>query len=188
MVPKSIVQVTGINAIALFSSSRRNGNTGKFIDHIASQTDMEIVDLSTRAISFFDYDHKNRNDDFEPLMDHVLGYDKILFVSPEYWYTVSSPMKIFLDRISDYLDIPELLNKGRALRGKTAWVVSTSISDEPSSPFLDCFKMTFDYLGMNYGGYIHANCLHGYAPEEHESKIKAFISDFYADGLANGTP
>ncbi len=145
------------------------------MDRIASELSIEVIDLSQKDISFFDYEHKNRNDEFELTMNYVLEHENIIFASPEYWYAVSSPMKIFLDRISDYLEIPELLEKGRLLRGKTAYVVCTSIYEKPSSPYLDCFKMTFDYLGMHFCGYIHANCKNGYKAEENESEINIFI-------------
>jgi multimeric flavodoxin WrbA len=108
-------------------------------------------------MSSYDYDHLNRNDDFEPLMKRVLAHDQIIFATPIYWYAVSPAMKIFLDRISDLLELPDLLSEGRRLRGKKAYVVCTSISNEPSVAFMDAFRETFDYLGMHFGGVVHVN-------------------------------
>src|SRR5262245_41288547 len=119
-----------LSSLALFASSRRNGNTGRFIDRIAVELDIEVIDLASLRISSYDYDHRNRNDDFEPLMRHVLAHEQIIFATPIYWYAVSPPMKAFLDRLSDLLDLPDLLAEGRRLRGKNAYVVCTSISDE----------------------------------------------------------
>ena len=62
--------------IALFASARRNGNTGQFIDWIASSLDIQIIDLSEKDITPYDYDHKNINDDFVPVMNQLLGYDR----------------------------------------------------------------------------------------------------------------
>ncbi len=42
--------------IAIFGSSRRNGNTGKFIDQIVNELDMEVVDLGLKDISAYDYE------------------------------------------------------------------------------------------------------------------------------------
>jgi hypothetical protein len=61
----------------LFSSSRRNGNTGALMDRIAAGLGIEVVDLATKRISAYDYEHRNRNDDFEPLMTRVLEFDRI---------------------------------------------------------------------------------------------------------------
>jgi multimeric flavodoxin WrbA len=166
------------STIILISSSRRNGNTGKLADRIANELGVNVINLDEKKISPFDYDHRNRNDDFEPLMEDILEFDNLVFASPIYWYAVAPGMKIFLDRISDYLDLPDLLEKGRQLRGKTGFVISTSANDSPDKPFIDAFRETFSYLGMNFGGFIHANCCDGYKAGFHEVKIKSFTGLF----------
>jgi multimeric flavodoxin WrbA len=163
-----------LSTIALFSSSRRLGNTGQLMNRIASELDIEIVDLANKHMSSFDYDHRNRGDDFEPLMQQVLKHDQIIFATPIYWYSVSPAMKVFLDRISDYLELPDLLAQGRRLRGKKAYVVCTSISSEPSAAFLEAFRDTFYYLGMHFGGIVHADCQKGYVPTIHDPMAVSF--------------
>lgn len=105
------------------------------MDHLCTKRSIEVVDLGELHLSPYDYEHRNRSDDFEPLMSRVLAFDSIIIASPVYWYAVSPPVKIFLDRISDYLDIPDLLEQGRRLRGKTGHVVCTSIYDSVPVPF-----------------------------------------------------
>jgi multimeric flavodoxin WrbA len=161
--------------LALFASSRRNGNTGQLMDRVASELRIEVVDLANKNISAFDYGHKNRDDDFESLIDHVLEFEQIIFASPVYWYSVCPPMKTFLDRISDLLEVPDLLAKGRQLRGKAVYVLCTSIEVEPDAPFVGAWQETCRYLGMNYRGLLHANCRDGYAPALYESDIRAFV-------------
>ena len=56
------------SAVALFASSRRNGNTGRLMDWVADALKIEVIDLAQRSMSAFDYEHKNRGDDFEPLL------------------------------------------------------------------------------------------------------------------------
>ncbi|MBS0417147.1 MAG: NAD(P)H-dependent oxidoreductase [Proteobacteria bacterium] len=163
-----------LSTIALFSSARRQGNTGQLMERIASELGIEIVDLAGLRMSCYDYHHGNRDDDFEPLMRRVLACDQIIFATPIYWYAVSPAMKVFLDRISDYLDIPELLAEGRRLRGKNAYVVCTSVCDEPSPEFMGAFLETFRYLGMYFGGVVHVNCESGFLPEVHDSAATAF--------------
>jgi multimeric flavodoxin WrbA len=138
------------------------------MDRIASDLDIEVVDLGARRLSAYDYQHRNRDDDFEPLMTQVLEHDQIIFATPIYWYSVSPAMKIFLDRISDFLELPDLLAEGRRLRGKNAYVVCTSVSDEPSTVFVAAFRETFDYLGMRFAGVAHANCLDGFVAGVHD--------------------
>jgi multimeric flavodoxin WrbA len=165
-----------LSTIVLLSSSRRRGNTGQFIDRIVSGLNIEVVDLAGLRLSPYDYDHRNRGDDFEPLMKHVLAHGQIIFATPIYWYAVSPMMKIFLDRISDLLDLPDLLPEGRRLRGKNAYIVCTSICEEPSSEFIGAFAETFRYLGMSFGGVAHANCRDGYLPAVHDVQAEAFAA------------
>ena len=166
------------STIILFASSRRNGNTGQLTDAVASELGLDVIDLGELDISPFDYEHRNRGDDFEPLMEKVLSAENIVFASPVYWYSVAPPMKIFIDRISDYLDLPDLLDKGRRLRGKKGYVISTSISDSPDEPLINAFRETFSYLGMEFGGFINANCINGYQAGLYENDIRAFVERF----------
>ena len=163
------------SAIALFASARRNGNTGQFIDWIAGTLDIQVIDISEKNISPYDYDHKNINDDFIPVMNQLLSHSKIIFVTPVYWYGPSAQMKTFIDRTSDFLDVEELKGIGKRLRNKTAYIVCTSISDNADSSFINSFKSTFEYLGMNYGGHVHANCENGYNQVEYEEDVEKFI-------------
>ena len=162
-------------AIAIFGSARRNGNTGKFIDFISEALDLSVIDLAEKNLSPFDYEHKNIHDDFIPIMDEVLDYKKILFVSPVYWYAMSAQMKIFIDRTSDFLHVNELEDKGRKLRGKIGYVVCTSISSEADQSFVNSFKDTLEYLGMTYGGHIHANCKDGYNATQYANDVNHFV-------------
>ncbi len=146
------------------------------MDRIASELNIEVVDLAGLHLSPYDYDHRNRSDDFELLMERVLAHEQVIFASPIYWYAVSPAMKVFLDRISDFLELPDLLPKGRLLRGKNAFIVCTSICDEPSPAFMSSFRETFDYLGMNFGGVAHVNCQDGYSPDVHEALATAFAA------------
>ena len=78
------------NTIAVFGSARRHGNAGQLMDRAARDLDIEVIDLASHDITAFDYEHKNRSDDFEVLMARVLEFDQVIFASPVYWYAVSS--------------------------------------------------------------------------------------------------
>ncbi len=166
--------------IILFASSRRRGNTGALADAIAGELGAQVVDLSALRIAAYDYAHGNRDDDFEPLMARVLDCDPIILASPIYWYSCAPPMKVFLDRICDYLDIPELLEQGRRLRGKVAYVACTSVRDEPSEHFIGALADTFAYLGMRFGGAVHINCSNGYRASEHAGVVRRFVEGMRA--------
>jgi multimeric flavodoxin WrbA len=161
--------------VALFASSRRNGNTGQLMDRVARELEIEVIDLAQKNISAFDYEHRNRDDDFETLIDHLLEFEQLIFASPVYWYSVCPPIKVFLDRLSDLLEVPDLLAKGRRLRGKSVYVLCTSIEEAADASFVNVFRETCNYLGMDYRGLLHANCRDGYVPARYEQDIVAFV-------------
>jgi len=163
------------DTIAVFASARRNGNTGKFMDWVGSELGINTIDLSKKNISPYDYEHRNIDDDFMPLMNQLLNHEKIIFSTPVYWYAASAQMKVFIDRTSDFLDLEEFKDIGRRLRNKTAYIVCTSISSEADPSFLNSFKDTFEYLGMNYGGHVHANCENGYSPDGYMEDVSNFV-------------
>ena len=74
-----------------------------------------------------------------------------------------------------------MLAKGRRLKGKVAHVLCTSIEDEATPCFVTAFRETFNYLGMRYGGLLHANCRDGYLPALYEADVKAFIGQLRSD-------
>ncbi|MEW6989783.1 flavodoxin family protein [Colwelliaceae bacterium 6441] len=160
--------------IAILGSSRRNGNTGKMIDSIAECLDIEVIDLNNLNISGYDYEHKNIDDDFLATIKHVLSHDHIIFASPVYWYSMSAQMKIFFDRISSLLSIDELKPIGRRFREKTAYLVTTSASEQADQSFIEVFNKTFAYLGMHSQGFVHAYCENDYQARHHQHAISAF--------------
>ena len=138
-----------MNQIIVLGSSRSNGNTRKAVSMVVGDADTPVVDLLTLNISDYDYNYKNQNDDFIPLIEHLLKFDTIILATPVYWYTMSATMKIFIDRISDLLDIRKDL--GRRLRGKKLFVIASFGTSLPKG-FEDTFAQTCEYLGMYYLG------------------------------------
>jgi len=102
--------------IIIFGSSRSFGNTRRVVNDIIAQSNIELVDLNTLDITPYDYEHRNKSDDFIPLIERIVTYDKIIIATPVYWYSMSTQVKIFLDRFSDILTIRKDL--GRKFRRK----------------------------------------------------------------------
>ncbi|KQO34295.1 FMN reductase [Flavobacterium sp. Leaf82] len=142
--------------VIILGSSRKNGNTTKIVDEISKEHGIEVIDLSDFNISYYDYESKNREDDFLPLIKGILeNYDTLIFATPIYWYNMSGIMKVFFDRFSDLLRIEK--ETGRKLRGKKIGVISNSHDNEIEESFYIPFKKSADYLGMEYLGHAHFN-------------------------------
>ncbi len=135
-------------------SSRSGGNTNKVIKVLQNELEFDVLDLKNKNIAPFDYDFNNQNDDFLPIIKKIADeYDLIVFATPVYWYSMSGIMKNFFDRISDCLKIEK--DTGRKLRGKSMAMISCG-SDETEIPGFEVpFKLSAEYLGMNYLGSIH---------------------------------
>lgn len=143
------------STIFLIGTSRGDGNTWRVLNYANQNLNAPIINLAEKAISYFDYEHKNSTDDFLPTIEEILRYDTIGFVTPIYWYTVSAQMKTFLDRISDLLDFRKDL--GRSLRGKNTFLLSTGYGEESLAiGASETIRLTSNYLGMNYKGSYYA--------------------------------
>lgn len=142
-----------MKTVVVLGSSRSNGNTGKIVEIFRSTFEADLIDLSKLNISYYDYEHRNRDDDFLPTMRKIVGYDLIIFATPIYWYSMSAVMKTFFDRISDCLRIEK--ETGRKLRGKKMAAICCGSEEAETEGFFMPFRETAGYLGMGYLGDLH---------------------------------
>jgi multimeric flavodoxin WrbA len=154
-------------------SSRSDGDTNKIVNYMASKNAIDVIDLHNKNIGHYDYEYKNKDDDFIELITNIINtYDIIIFATPVYWYSMSGVLKVFFDRISDILRIHK--DTGRQLRGKNMAMISTSNHDDLIGGFNMPFVESANYLGMNYLGDIHTYVENDTLNE----KIKLRIDDF----------
>lgn len=140
--------------VILQGSSKSDGNTNTIALFVKEKTGFNIIDLKPKNIGAFDYDFKNSEDDFIPLMrDIVDNYDTIIFATPVYWYTMSGILKNFIDRITDCLKAEKEI--GYKLKGKKMALISCGSDPELKEGFTMPFTETANYLGMEYLGNIH---------------------------------
>lgn len=140
--------------VIILGSSRGDGNTSAVARYYAEKAGYDLLDLGNLNIGHYDYNFKNIHDDFNPTFKKlVTNYDVMVFATPVYWYTMSGVLKVFFDRISDFLTNEK--DWGRKLRGKTMAVLSCGSDDEPIEGFIIPFEKSADYLGMNFAGYQH---------------------------------
>lgn len=141
-------------SVIIIGSSRKNGNTARIVSEIADKFNIDVVNLSDYQFSYYDYESKNRDDDFFELVQGIIEkYDTLIFATPVYWYSMSGIMKVFFDRFSDLIRIEK--ETGRKLRGKNMAVISNSHDSELEYNIYIPFKKSADYLGMNYLGEKH---------------------------------
>ena len=143
-------------SVIIVGSSRKNGNTARIAHDVSKQFNIDVINLSDYNFSYYDYESKNRNDDFfELAKDIIENYNTLIFATPVYWYSMSGIMKVFFDRFSDLIRIEK--ETGRKLRGKKMAVISNSHDTELDFDFYVPFKKSAAYLGMVYLGEKHFN-------------------------------
>ncbi len=162
-----------VTTAIIYGGARKDGHTRKVIDAVAGKLPADIFDVADYQIAFYDYEHKNRDDDFLPLIKKLLEYDCWVFASPIYWYTMSAQLKVFVDRISDLLDVEQEV--GRKLRGLSAALIATGVEEFCPLCYEDVFINTFNYLEMNYQGILYVDTKNGMDAFVNEKLIQEFI-------------
>jgi len=163
-------------AIIIQGSSRVTGNTRTLVDCFNSSHGFEIIDLATLNIGQFDYEFRNRDDDFLPTIRHAIrDHDTIVFATPVYWYAMSGLLKAFFDRLTDLLSADKDL--GRELRGMNMAMISCGSDENVPAGFSEPFVESAGYLGMNYIGDVHG-WLNGEMTEEIRFRIDEFSKKF----------
>lgn len=157
----------------ILGSSRVDGNTHSLVKLFMKHQPSDLFDLKDYSISAFDYHHQNKNDDFLGLIKVLRNYDKLIFATPVYWYSMSAQMKVFFDRISDLLTIEKSL--GRALNGKFCSVLATGSDESVPECFVAPFQLSADYLGMKFISAFYCSCTSGFVDEEHNDNLLTHI-------------
>lgn len=137
------------SGIVILGSSRTNGNTREALRSFDPLNTLPLVHLKELNITPYDYQHGNQGDAYWPLMEKALCYPTIILATPIYWHTMSAYMKIFIDRLSDFLFLkPEM--KPKLLKKKVGVIASYSTSIPQG--FEATFHQTCQYMGMTYQG------------------------------------
>lgn len=161
--------------VIIQASSRSYGDTSCVVSVFKNETSFDVIDLNQKNIGHFDYEFNNKEDDFKFLFKEITKkYEIILFATPIYWYTMSGILKVFLDRISDFLYNEKDI--GRRLRKMKMGVISCSNENKVFKGFVMPFERSADYLGMTYIGHLHTWVNNRNVSEEVELLIKEFTS------------
>jgi NAD(P)H-dependent FMN reductase len=134
----------------LLASSRQDSNTRRLVARAFPLGVESLEDIAALKVGFYSYTFENESDDFFPLINRMLVQSTWFIATPVYWYTMSAQTKVFLDRLTDLLEIHKA--EGRLLRGKSLAVLACGT--EPALPpsFDEPFRLTCGYLGMRFRG------------------------------------
>ncbi|MEU8601022.1 flavodoxin family protein [Streptomyces parvulus] len=152
----------------LLGSSRPDGNTELLTRRAAEQLPADVeqrwIDLARHPLPDFE-DLRHDRDHTRPtegnarlLLDATLDATDLVIASPLYWYSVSTPVKHYLDYWSGWLRTPGLDFKA-TLAGRTLWGVTALAHEEQevADPLIGTLHLTAAFMGMHFGGVLLGN-------------------------------
>jgi len=148
--------------IVFHGSTRVNGNTEYLTYQAVSReegTHIFLRDFAVQPIVDQRHDEggfQDVEDDHKQLIDQLLTHDIIVFSTPIYWYSMSGPMKIFIDRWSQILRDPEYTHFRETLRKKKVYLIAVG-GDTPKVkglPLIQQFNYICQFYGMSFEGYV----------------------------------
>lgn len=150
-----------MNILAIYGSSRENGNSEKLASYVLKDINHTAFHLRKMTIKpIMDQRHDQHGfqpveDDFDRMIEAFLNADAVVFVTPLYWYGMSGSMKDFFDRWSQALRDERFSFKENA-KDKKAYVVIAG-GDSPklkALPLIQQFQYIFDFVSMKFEGYV----------------------------------
>jgi len=136
--------------LVILGSARSGGETRRAVALAFPEGTARLINLPDFVIGGYAYDHLNAEDAFGQIADAMVAAEKIVFATPVYWYAMSAPMKVFFDRLSDLTENRKA--QGKALIGKSVWLIATGTETELPEGFEVPFVRTAEYFGMQYRG------------------------------------
>jgi multimeric flavodoxin WrbA len=87
------------------------------------------------------------------LLDATLAATDLVLVTPLYWYSMSWPVKLYLDHWASWEWLPGVAFKDK-MRGKTLWAVSVMADGDlrVADPLLKVLELSAGYLGARFAG------------------------------------
>jgi multimeric flavodoxin WrbA len=165
-----------MNSIAILGSARKNSNTAVVLQRLIYDSTCDVVDLQTCSVAPYNYENNYpSHDQFLSVIQRIIPAPVTIIATPVYWYSYSTPMKIFIDRFSDLLGPnPEL---GRQLRGKRFALVSSGSKPQPDQTLVDAFSRFCNYLGIVFVGCAHAQDAGEFSDPKMADKIKRILEE-----------
>ncbi|WP_217143411.1 flavodoxin family protein [Streptomyces sp. AC627_RSS907] len=152
----------------LLGSSRPDGNTELLARRAAEQLPPDVeqrwIDLAEHPLPEFqdlrhDSDHRRPTEgNAGLLLDATLAATDLVIASPLYWYSLSAPVKRYLDHWSGWLRTPGVDFKA-TLSGRTLWGVTALAHEERevADPLIGSLNNSAAYMGMRFGGVLLGN-------------------------------
>jgi multimeric flavodoxin WrbA len=146
-----------MKVLALIGSPRKGSNTDILVDKVLEGCKKK--GFTTEKLYLYDFNIsactdcrfcKSDNyecaikDDMQKIYPSMEEADVIIFGTPVYWYGPTGKMKLLIDRMRPFI-------AGKKMQGKKGvLVVPSEEGPKACKALLEMFRMSFDYLGMEF--------------------------------------
>lgn len=163
--------------VVILASARKESQTKRHLKKICHGVNFEIIDLLDFKIDAYSYSaHYPSPDSFTEIIEKIVSYDKIIFATPVYWYSMSGLMKNFFDRLTDLVTINK--NLGRELKGNETFLLAVGTDKALPEGFKIPFALTSKYFGMAFIASIYFSTIYSSDSQNEKKKIDNFILNF----------
>lgn len=162
-------EFTGRRFLFLLGSTRTGGNTEALALQAAAQLPSDVEQhwvrlAEMRLPAFTDLRHDGDGSYPAPvgqartLLDATLDATDLVIASPLYWYSVSTPVKQYLDHWSGWMRVPGLDFRAR-MAGRTLWGVTALAGRDhgDADPLVGSLARTADHMRMDFRGVLLAS-------------------------------
>jgi multimeric flavodoxin WrbA len=137
--------------LIILASARKESDTAKIVRRLFGCDEADVLDLLDYSVSHYRYDGTYPPaDQFMVIMERLLQHEQLVFATPVYWYAMSGLLKVFFDRLTDIVTINKVY--GRRMQGKRTFLIAVGADDSLPEGFEVPFKLTSDYLAMDFKG------------------------------------
>lgn len=162
------------STIILLASARKESDTFKIVEKFFPAKNILCIDLLDERIAPYNYTHEYPgNDSFYTLIEKCIEFEKIIFATPVYWYSMSGVLKNFFDRLTDIVTVKKEM--GRKLAGKSIAFIAVGTDAEIPPGFETPFKSTAEYFDMRFLGFTYCCTNNDSRMELSPEKINAFL-------------
>lgn len=131
--------------VAILGSARDHSNTERALDEQLGCEQCEVVDLHKHNIQPYQYG-ETPQDEFLQVADTMAHADTVVFATPVYSSSMSTQMKIFIDRLNAQA-MTDRSFRGH-FSGKKSKVLATGNCEDLPEGFEVPFRSTCETLGM----------------------------------------